>query len=160
MNKIIFALGSNLGDREVFLSKAVERLTSQLHMRDTKTSTILQNKALLLKDSPKSWDIDFFNIAFSGDLQMDKFPPLEILRIIKSIECYLGRVDRGRWSPREIDIDILAIDDLYFDFDKILQIPHRELFNRDFFIDKFREIEPVIFNKLSKLNDNVRVKTA
>lgn len=151
LNKIIFGIGSNLGDRELFLQKAKDELIKRLNLKNPKSSTILQNKALLLPDSPKSWDIDFFNIAFSADLDLKTYPPLEILKIIKEIEQNLGRIDRGKWSPREIDIDILAIDDLSFNFEEKLQIPHKELFNRDFFINKFQEIEPVIFKNLRKL---------
>lgn len=148
MNRIIFGIGSNLGDRELFLKRAVEELTKDLNLSSVKISSILKNKALLLEDSPKSWDIDFFNIAFSGDINLEKNPPLEILSKVKTIEVRLGRKDRGRWSPREIDIDILAIDQLRIDLDKKLQIPHMELFNRDFFISRFAQIEPEILNKL------------
>jgi 2-amino-4-hydroxy-6-hydroxymethyldihydropteridine diphosphokinase/dihydropteroate synthase len=150
MHRIIFAIGSNLGDRESFLNNSITKLTQNLDLINTKTSTILQNKALLLEGSPKSWDIDFFNIAFSADIDLKKHKPLDILKEIKSIEKNMGRIDRGRWSPREIDIDILAIDDLIVDHPGILQIPHQELFNRDFFMSKFIEIEPDIFNKLNK----------
>jgi 2-amino-4-hydroxy-6-hydroxymethyldihydropteridine diphosphokinase len=148
MNRIIFGIGSNLGDRELFLDSAVKELVKDLNLAKTRTSSILQNKALLLEDSPKSWDIDFFNIAFSADINLEKNPPLEILSKIKEIEGRLGRKDRGRWSPREIDIDILAIDQLQIDFGKKLQIPHTELFNRDFFVSTFTEIESEILNKL------------
>ena len=148
VNKIIFGIGSNLGDRELFLNKAKQELIENLELKNSKTSKILQNKALLLENSPLSWDIDFFNIAFSGEINLEKFPPLEILKIAKKIENQIGRINRGKWGPREIDIDILAIDNLQFSYDNILQIPHQELFNRDFFMDKFQEIEPEIFHIL------------
>ena len=159
MNRIIFALGSNLGNRELFLNKAIVALTNRLNLKNIKASTILQNKALLLENSPKEWDIDFFNITFSGDINLDDFEPLEILRIIKEIELKVGRINRGKWSPREIDIDILAIDNLAFDFGDKLHIPHKELFNRDFFTNKFEEIEPEIFNKFRPQKRNL-LKTA
>ncbi len=149
MNRIIFAIGSNLGDRKLFLEKATQSLIKDLDLKNTKVSTILQNKALLLSNSPKDWDIDFFNITFSADIDLSTIVPLQILKIIKKIEVKLGRINRGKWAPREIDIDILAIDDLYLDYGDELQIPHVELFNRDFFMDKFIEIEPIIFKKLN-----------
>lgn len=152
MNRIIFGIGSNLGDRELFLKKATSELSLELQLKNTKTSTILQNKALLLEDAPKEWDIDFFNIAFSGDIDLKQFAPLKILEIIKKIEAKIGRINRGKWSPREIDIDILAIDDLKINQSNILQIPHPELFNRDFFTSCFFDIEPKIFNNLKSNN--------
>ncbi len=149
VNRIIFGIGSNLGNRELFLEKAKNELIQKLKLINSKSSKILQNKALLLENSPKSWDIDFFNIVFSGDIDLKQNSALKILEIIKEIEVFIGRIDRGKWSPREIDIDILAIDDLVFDFGSKLQIPHRELFNRNFFTSGFSEIEPAIFKKLN-----------
>jgi 2-amino-4-hydroxy-6-hydroxymethyldihydropteridine diphosphokinase len=146
--RIVFGLGSNEGDRKKFLDLAVENLTSALHLTHLKKSKILENKALLLPDSPKNWDKDFFNLAISANIDIDNFPPLKILKIIKNIETKLGRVSRGKWSPREIDIDILAIEDLAVNLDLKLQIPHQELFNRDFFIKPFFEIEPKLLETI------------
>lgn len=154
MNRIVFGIGSNLGDRELFIKNAITKLTQKLQLKNPKSSQILQNKALLLANSPKEWDIDFFNIAFSGNINLELFSPLKILKIIKEIEEEIGRIDRGKWSPREIDIDILAIDNLKIDESNILQIPHLELFNRDFFMVPFLEIEPEILQKIKSNYQN------
>jgi 2-amino-4-hydroxy-6-hydroxymethyldihydropteridine diphosphokinase len=105
---------------------------------------------MLLDNSPKEWDMDFYNIAFSADIDFDKFTPLEILKTTQKIESELGKINRGKWAPREIDIDIAAIEDLRIDCDNILQIPHLGLFKRDFFLKTIKEIEPKILEKLSK----------
>jgi len=144
MKKIIFCLGSNIGDRNFYLQEAVKALQVKLELVNLKQSSILENKALLLPNSPKEWDIDFYNIAVSANVNLEKFPPLEILKIVKQIEIKLGRVDRGKWSPREIDIDIAVIDGLKIDQGETLQIPHPQLFNRDFFLKTIAEIEPEI----------------
>ncbi|MDA9230989.1 2-amino-4-hydroxy-6-hydroxymethyldihydropteridine diphosphokinase [Rickettsiales bacterium] len=148
-NKIIFALGSNLGNRKSNLTKAVLELEKSLSLEDIKTSKILKNKALLLPDSPKEWNIDFYNAALSADIDIKEFPPLKILEICQETEKKLGRIDRGKWSPREIDIDILAIDTLTINIDDKLSIPHKELFNRQFFISRFGQIEPELLYQLS-----------
>lgn len=147
-NKIIFCLGSNIGDRKLYLQKAVQILQIELELKNLKQSSILENKALLLPNSPPEWDIDFYNIALSANINLKKFPPLEILKIIKQIEIKIGKTDRGRWSPREIDIDIVAIDDLKINHGELLQIPHPGLFKRDFFLKIIAEIEPEILEKL------------
>ncbi len=146
--RIIFCLGSNIGDRKFYLQEAVQLLRTQLELENLKQSSILENKALLLPNSPEEWNIDFFNIALSADINLEKFPPLEILKIIKQIEITLGRINRGLWSPREIDIDIVAIDNLKINCGELLQIPHTQLFNRDFFLKTITEIEPEILEKL------------
>jgi 2-amino-4-hydroxy-6-hydroxymethyldihydropteridine diphosphokinase len=150
LNKIIFCLGSNIGDRNYYLQQAIKLLEIKLELTNLKQSSILQNKALLLPNSPKEWDIDFYNIALSGDIDLTKFPPLEILKITQEIEIKLGRIDRGKWSPREIDIDIVAIDDLKINRGQLLQIPHPQLFNRNFFLKTIAEIEPEIIETIFK----------
>ncbi len=143
MKRIIFGLGSNLGDRKQHLQKAVDLLIADFALKNIKQSDFFANKALLKEDSPKDWDIEFLNIALSGDINYDLFDATKILSAIKLIEEKIGRKNNGLiWAPREIDIDILAIDDLIIDLGPKLQIPHKGLLKRDFFLKTFSEIEP------------------
>ncbi|MBM3579374.1 MAG: hypothetical protein FJX34_01210, partial [Alphaproteobacteria bacterium] len=68
MKRIIFGLGSNLGDREFFLDEAVRELGVQLLLTNPRKSKIFKNPAMLLPDSPHEWDCEFLNIAFSADI--------------------------------------------------------------------------------------------
>ncbi len=142
--RIIFGLGSNLGDRNFYLDEAVIRLENELSLTNCRRSKIFKNPAMLLPNSPPEWDIEFFNIAFSADINLEKFSPQKILEIVKEIEKKLGRQERQKWAPREIDIDILAIENLKIHIDHKLTIPHPGLFERDFFIKTVEEIEPNI----------------
>src|SRR3989338_4556702 len=140
--RIIFGLGSNLGNRKLNINKAHLLLEENLELKNIKTSKIFENKALLKPNSPKEWNIDFFNIALSADINLTTFSPQKILEIIKNIEKEIGRQEREAWAPREIDIDILAIADLIINLDEKLQIPHKSLVERNFFLKTFAEIEP------------------
>ncbi len=144
--RIIFCLGSNLGNRKLYLEKAQNLLQEKLQLKHLKKSSILENKALLLPNSPADWNMDFYNMAISGDINLEKFSPMEILQITQQIECEVGKIYRGKWSPREIDIDIAIIEDLKIS-NKNLQIPHSQLFARDFFLQNISEIEPEILKK-------------
>jgi len=146
--RIIFGLGSNLGDRSFYLDEAVRELENYLLLTNLKKSKILKNPAMLLPNSPHNWDREFFNIAFSADIDLEKFPPEKILEIAKKIEKKLGRIEREKWAPREIDIDILAIGNLKIHIEHKLTIPHPGLFKRDFFLRTVEEIEPQIFKKI------------
>ncbi|MBP7710232.1 MAG: 2-amino-4-hydroxy-6-hydroxymethyldihydropteridine diphosphokinase [Rickettsiales bacterium] len=146
--RIVFGLGSNLGDRNFYLDEAVLELTQQLFLTNPKTSQIFKNPAMLLPNSPKEWDCEFFNIAFSADIDLQKFSPEKILEIIKKIEENLGRKERERWAPREIDIDILLIEGVKVELGEKLTIPHRDLLNRDFFVKTVEEIEPLLLKML------------
>ena len=83
--RVIFGLGSNLGDRSFYLEKAVKSLAKLMLLTNLKRSKILKNPALLLPNSPKEWDLEFFNIALSADIDLQKFPPPTILKIVKKI---------------------------------------------------------------------------
>lgn len=140
--RIIFGLGSNLGDRNFYLDEAVKSLTKSLSLTNPKRSNIFKNPALLLPNSPSEWNLEFFNIAFSADIDLEKFNPEKILEIVKKIEKDLGRINEQKWSPRQIDIDILAIENLKIKIPDKLIIPHYDLLNREFFIKTIEEIEP------------------
>ncbi len=140
--KIIFALGSNLGDRAKNLDDAVLMLEQELLLKDIKTSKILINQALLLPNSPPEWNLEFFNIAISGIIDLSSFKPLKILEVIKKIEENLQRNSKGKWSPRTIDIDILLIENTKIYNPPKLVITHVEILNRDFFLTPLNEIEP------------------
>ena len=148
IKRIIFCLGSNIGDRQKYLDLAIKNLQKRLILKNIRLSSALINKALLLPNSPKDWDLDFYNIAISADINLKKFPPLKILKIAQQIEIELGRINRGKWSPREIDIDIIAIENLKIDEGEILQIPHPQISKRDFFLKVVSEIEPEMLQRL------------
>ncbi len=146
--RIVFGLGSNLGDRLQNLNKSLHLMEEKLELSNIKSSEVFQNKAMLINGSPQQWDIDFFNIAVSADIDLAKFDPEKILEIVKNIEKEIGRKDRERWAPREIDIDILLIEDLQIHIDCKLTIPHSGLLERDFFIKTVNEIEPKLLKKI------------
>lgn len=150
-NRIVLGLGSNLGDRKKYISQAVDLIVSQLELKNIRQSKILINKALLKPDAPAEWDRDFFNIAISGDINLQKFPPEKTLKITQEIEKHLGRqtnIHAIPWAPREIDIDILAINDLIIDLGEKLRIPHHALLEREFFLKPFAEIENDLLKKI------------
>ncbi len=142
IKRIIFGLGSNLGDKESSLNQAVKKLEENLFLTDIKKSKIFKNPALLLPNSPEEWNQEFFNISVSANVDLEKFSPEKILEIIGNIEKDLGRKESERWAPREIDIDILTIEELVINIGSKLIVPHYDLLNRDFFLQTIKEIEP------------------
>jgi len=134
---IILALGSNVGDRLGNLSQAVYELSS--FISDIKTSSIYETDALLPNNAPEEWDIPFFNMVITGKTEIT---PQELLKKAKEIEEKIGRnLDSEFWSPRVIDIDIIAYDDLLINHDE-LTIPHKLTFQRDFVLYPLAEVAP------------------
>ncbi len=133
---IILGLGSNKGERMTYLREAVARLSG--FISGLRESSIYESKALLPSDAPTHWDSTFLNMAISGESMLS---PEALLAELKSVERLLGRKAAGVWSPREIDIDILAIEGLEYSTSQ-LNIPHRELLNRDFALLPLVELAP------------------
>ncbi len=97
---IALGLGSNIGNREDYIRRAVEELSGEFSIN--KVSDIYETKAWGEENQP-----DFLNACLTVETDMS---PEEILEIVKSIEAKLGRTESYRWGPREIDIDILLLD--------------------------------------------------
>lgn len=133
---IVLGLGTNQGERSLMLKRAVEALA--LLLADIQRSSVYESEALLLPGSPPEWNMPYLNMAIKGYSILE---PHALLAEVKAIEQKLGRQDRGRWSPREIDIDILAYGDQTFSSDS-LSIPHISLLERAFALQPFAEIHP------------------
>jgi len=133
---VILGLGSNIGDREAYLAKAVKKLSVLL--TDMRYSRVLESAALLPPDAPPEFNRPYLNMAVAGETD---FAPQALLTEIKNIERELGRVERCNWGPREIDIDILAMDDTVLDAPPLF-IPHRQLLNRDFVLLPLADVAP------------------
>lgn len=133
---VLLGLGANLGDRADFLRRALMLLERKI--RVTAISSLYETPALLPEKSPKEWNIPFLNAVVSGTISVQ---PEELLREVKSIEQQLGRQDRGRWGPREIDIDILDIAGREYK-SEILQLPHPQMLLRAFVMVPLAEIAP------------------
>ena len=118
------------------LKRAVEAVSHLL--ADIECSSIYESEALLLPGSPPEWNIPYLNMAIKGYSALE---PYALLAEVKAIERKLGRQDRGRWSPREIDIDILAYGEEILRSD-MLTIPHASLLERSFALQPFAEIHP------------------
>jgi 2-amino-4-hydroxy-6-hydroxymethyldihydropteridine diphosphokinase/dihydropteroate synthase len=146
---VILGLGSNLGDRALHLSKAINLLTGTV-LTQPKTSSVIETPALLLPGSPSEWDMPFLNMAVKG---WSHFTPSELLAKTQYIEQQISHRAKERWSPREIDIDILAYgQELINDGD--LSIPHKALTERIFALKPFAELWPhwshPLFNKTAQ----------
>lgn len=133
---VIVGLGSNVGERGGMLDAAVAALCPLL--KNMTLSKRYETPALLLPGSPPEWDVPFLNMAVAGRCALGA---QELLSALKALEQKLGRIDRGRWAPREIDLDILAYDDLEIREVNLI-VPHPELLNRYFALAPLADVAP------------------
>jgi len=132
----ILGLGSNRGNRQAQLQAAAQALEPLL--RPMRVSRVLESPALLPPGAPEGWNCSYLNMAVSGETDL---LPQVLLAQIKAIEHELGRIPRGTWGPREIDIDILAICGNVLDSPE-LALPHRGLLKRDFALLPLADVAP------------------
>ena len=133
MAKVYLGLGSNKGDRLGFLRAALTE-TSKLGRTSIRTiSSVYETEPVGRKDQA-----EFLNTVAEIETTM---PPHNLLLELKRIEKELGRMDRVKWGPREIDIDILYYDDHVQESDT-LTIPHPYLHQRRFTLVPLVEIAP------------------
>ena len=124
-------LGSNLGDREQNLERAVsllERVASPVVV-----SSVYETRPWGYVDQP-----DFLNLACRVETALS---PEELLRAAQAVEVLIGREPTFRYGPRTIDVDILLYGDHIIDTDD-LRVPHPSLFERAFALAPLAEIAP------------------
>lgn len=131
---ILLGLGSNLGDRRVHLRDAVARIGAFVDI--LRISHVYETPALLPDNAPAEWNQPFLNCCARGYSMLE---PEELLMRCKEVEHALGRIDRGMWAPREIDVDILAMDSMVREHSTPL-LPHPHMHKREFVLFPLAEI--------------------
>jgi 2-amino-4-hydroxy-6-hydroxymethyldihydropteridine diphosphokinase len=123
-------LGSNLGDREGNLERALGLLSQR--MRVGKISSIYDTEPMDNTAQPR-----FLNMVCEV---FTRLAPEGLLALLKGIESKMGRTGKTG-QPRTIDIDILLYDDLVIDT-LDLKIPHPRMTERSFVLVPLSEIAP------------------
>jgi 2-amino-4-hydroxy-6-hydroxymethyldihydropteridine diphosphokinase len=139
MATIYLALGSNLDEPTRYITDSIELLHSTIH--NIIRAPLYTSKAIGYTNQP-----DFINTAIRGDTDLE---PVELLNFIKTVEKKIGRIERFRWGPREIDIDIIFYDNIILQIDT-LSIPHSQFSKRDFVLQPLIDISPEIIDPKSK----------
>jgi len=132
MNDVYLLLGSNLGNRQLFMQKAIAYIEEQI-APIAQSSSVYETQSWGKSDAP-----DYLNEVLL--LQTD-MPPRTILEKILAIEIVLGRKREEKWGSRTIDIDILFYGDAIIN-EPDLHIPHPELHKRRFTLEPLVEINP------------------
>ncbi len=134
---IFIALGTNLGDRAAMLDKAVKELAVD-GVKTLHRSSNIETPALLPPGSPPDWNRPYLNCVLDVDTT---HRPLPLLDILKNIEVRMGRLHRGVWGPREIDLDLITYHKEVID-SETLKVPHAQLPFRRFVLAPLAELAP------------------
>jgi 2-amino-4-hydroxy-6-hydroxymethyldihydropteridine diphosphokinase len=146
---VYLGLGSNLGEREENIQKAISLIGERV-------GTVLRESSLI---ETEPWGFESENKFLNGVILVEtELTPRQILNAVKAIEWDMGRRPPGkstiyslqskskvkrksnsRYTDRPIDIDILLYDDLTID-EPDLKIPHPLMHQRDFVMIPLNEI--------------------
>lgn len=128
------SLGSNIGDREGNLKKAVSLLKDSGKISDIKASHIYETEPVGYDDQD-----NFYNICISFDTTME---PLELLDLSQGIEAELLRVRTIKNGPRTIDLDILLFGEEKINTKRLI-VPHERMFERAFVLIPLSELKEI-----------------
>ncbi|MBT8914279.1 GTP cyclohydrolase I FolE [Lactobacillus delbrueckii subsp. bulgaricus] len=131
MENVILSLGSNIGNREAYINKAVALLGND--------PAILIDKASSFYETSPVGNVNqraFINIALKIATTDS---PEDLLTKIHQIELHLHRTRDVHWGPRTLDVDIIFWGDQKIKTESLI-IPHPEAFNRLFVLVPTLEI--------------------
>ncbi len=129
--KAVIALGSNLGNRELYIDSAVAELAKVIEI--THLSTNHETDPVGGPEQPK-----YLNAIAIAETELD---PRELLIVMLEIENKLGRKREVHWGPRTIDLDLIVFGYEIID-SEVLVLPHPRAHERKFVLEPWLEIEP------------------
>ena len=131
MTKVYLSLGSNMGDRQGYLQRAVEALKQLTDTEVEAVSSYYETAAWGLTDQA-----DFLNLALALETQL---PAESLLSACQAIEKDLDRVRHEHWGPRTVDIDILLYGQEIWETEHLI-VPHPFMTQRAFVLVPLLEI--------------------
>lgn len=137
---VYLGLGSNQGDRERNLARALDLLARRIRIEET--SSLYDTDPVGYADQPP-----FLNAVCRARTALG---PEDLLGLAKRIEGSLGRLPGPRHGPRPIDIDILLYGDRVINLPR-LAIPHPGLPQRAFVLAPLAEIAAGLVHPVSGL---------
>ncbi len=139
MTKVYLGLGSNLGDREEHLRRAIVLIGERV-------GEVLRQSSFI---ETEPWGFESENRFLNAVILCETdLTPRQLLRTTQQIERDMGKSRKHatvrnqrstQFKDRPIDIDILLYDDLTVD-EPDLKIPHPLMQERDFVMIPLREI--------------------
>ena len=132
-HKVFLGLGSNLGERQANIERAIELISEWV-------GEVIRRSSLI---ETEPWGFESENKFLNGVILCETtLTPRQVLRKTQKIERDMGRKKKTsslQYSDRPIDIDILLYDDLTVD-EPDLKIPHPRMQEREFVMIPLKEI--------------------
>ncbi len=135
LRKVVYSIGSNLGDRMANIQGAVDAIRDTPDVIVVDVSSVYETKAVGgPDDSP-----DFLNLVIVAESTLE---PRTLLERGLAIEDAFGRERTGEWAPRTLDVDLIAVGDTTSDVAD-LKLPHPHAHERAFVLVPWAEVDPL-----------------
>lgn len=132
--KAVLALGSNLGEREDTLLRAIADLCSHDKISVTQISPV----AVTAPVGGPAGQPDYLNLVVEAEVGLS---PFDLLRYCQDVEAKHHRKREVRWGPRTLDIDIIKYGEIEMD-EPELTLPHPRANERAFVLEPWARMNP------------------
>lgn len=134
LSKVVYSIGSNLGDRLANLQGAVDAISDTPDVIVVDVSAVYETEAIGgPEDNPR-----FLNLVIVAETTLD---PRTLLERAQAIEDAYGRVREEHWAPRTLDVDLIMVGKTVQD-EADLKVPHPLAHTRGFVLLPWAEVDP------------------
>ena len=137
--RAIVSLGSNLGNREENIRKAIAAMSAFPSTMLVAESSVIETDGV---DVPPEYaNLKFLNAVAIFETSLD---PFEFSRLMHGVEDSLGRKRTVKNGPRTIDLDLIDFGGMSIDTPE-LTLPHPRAASRDFVTGPLAELGISLF---------------
>jgi 2-amino-4-hydroxy-6-hydroxymethyldihydropteridine diphosphokinase len=126
-------LGSNRGDRQIFLAYAIKRFARAKFVRITDYSGLYASQPVGVNSQ-----VPFLNMVLKIDT---KLKPQNLFQLCQQIERDAGRPPESHNKSRVLDLDVLFYDTIVSNEDGLV-LPHPAVHTRKFMLFPLRDLNP------------------
>lgn len=134
LRKVVFSLGSNLGDRLANLQGAVDAIRDTPDVIVVDISAVYETEPV---DAPED-SHEFLNLVIVGETTLE---PRTLLERAQAIEDAFGRERTEPNAPRTLDVDLVMVGTTETD-QSDLTLPHPRAHQRGFVLVPWAEVDP------------------
>lgn len=132
-HRAVLALGSNLGESESTIERAVVDLR-EAGMRILRVSPLYRTAPV----GGPAGQPDYVNAVIEVSTSLR---PYELLKLCNAVEAAHHRERLVRWGPRTLDIDVIDYEGVVSD-DPVLTLPHPRAHERSFVLTPWARMDP------------------
>ena len=145
MRKALIGIGSNIGDRKMYIDTAVDALNHIPAVKVLRISPVYETAPWGYVNQE-----NFYNAVMEVETNLT---PNALLGVCLGIEAGIGRIRGIKNGPRVLDLDLLLFEGLECTTAE-LTLPHPRMFERDFVLVPLKDLYPEmkIYNKYNLIH--------